>query len=92
MYNIWAKQTHNCWRDLPGNKNALELFSEPLKDMLDKILEVKADKRISIQGIKAHPWITQKLPQKYAITLAGGSLEPPFLLPPSHVTCALMLW
>jgi serine/threonine protein kinase len=75
MYNIWAKQTHNCWRDLPGNKIALELFSEPLKDLLDKILEVKADKRISIQGIKVHPWITQKLPQKYAVTLAGESQD-----------------
>ena len=33
-------------------------FSQPAKDLLNKMLEPDPEKRITLEGILAHPWYT----------------------------------
>lgn len=43
----------------------MQLSNECL-DLLDKIFVIQAEKRITLQEIKVHPWFTKPLPPKYA--------------------------
>jgi len=65
LYGMWAEQMKATWRDAPQNAPAVAQLSDELKDLLDRMFEVKQDSRISIEGIKAHPWFTKPLPSKY---------------------------
>ena len=41
-------------------------FSEDVKDLIGKLLKRSPNERISIEEVKAHPWITKNA-QKYVI-------------------------
>ncbi|KAF5837307.1 kinase-like domain-containing protein [Dunaliella salina] len=70
LYDIWLQQIKTSWRDLPNNGAAVMRLSPELKDLLDKMFEVKQDSRIGIDTIKAHPWFKKPLLPKYAAALA----------------------
>jgi len=69
LYDIWLQQIKTSWRDVPANSNAVSRLSSDLKDLLDKMFEVKQDLRINVQSIKVHPWVVKPLPEKYAVAL-----------------------
>jgi len=70
LYDIWLQQIKTSWRDLPNNGAAVMRLSPELKDLLDKMFEVKQDSRIGIDTIKSHPWFKKPLLPKYAAALA----------------------
>ena len=46
---------------ISGNYPELNDVSENLKDLLNKLLEVNPDKRISLDEILKHPWLNEEL-------------------------------
>lgn len=70
LYDIWLQQIKTSWREVPNNANAVARLSPELKDLLDKMFEVKQDNRIDVPSIKAHPWVHKPLPPLYANALA----------------------
>lgn len=45
------------------------MLSPECIDLLDKMFELDEDKRITMQGIKQHPWFCKPLPPLYAHAL-----------------------
>ena len=41
LYDIWLQQIKTSWRDLPNNSNAASRFTPELKELLDKMFDVK---------------------------------------------------
>mmetsp|Transcript_9712 Transcript_9712/g.18147 ORF Transcript_9712/g.18147 Transcript_9712/m.18147 type:complete len:425 (-) Transcript_9712:282-1556(-) len=72
LYDIWLQQIKTNWRDAAGtsgNGGVSTRLSHELKELLDKMFEVKQDARISVEGIKNHPWFNKPLPSRYAEAL-----------------------
>ncbi|GAX76556.1 hypothetical protein CEUSTIGMA_g4002.t1 [Chlamydomonas eustigma] len=69
LYDIWLQQIKTSWREVPANSNAVSRLSSELKDLLDKMFEVKQDLRIDVKSIKIHPWVVKPLPEKYTAAL-----------------------
>uniref|UniRef100_A0A7S0R4T5 Protein kinase domain-containing protein n=1 Tax=Chlamydomonas leiostraca TaxID=1034604 RepID=A0A7S0R4T5_9CHLO len=69
LYDIWLQQIKTSWRDLPNNSNAVLRLTPELKDLLDKMFDVKQDSRIDVPGIKASPWFKRPLPPKYEASM-----------------------
>lgn len=66
LYDIWLQQIKTSWRDVPNNSNAVNKLSPDLKDLLDKMFEVKQDSRIDVPSIRAHPWVLKPLVPPYS--------------------------
>ncbi len=41
LYDIWLQQIKTSWRELPNNSSPVSRLSPELKDLLDRIFEVK---------------------------------------------------
>jgi serine/threonine protein kinase len=54
------------WSQATGDADKL---SAEARDLLDQIFQPEFQQRITIAGIKQHPWFTQQLPAKYADAL-----------------------
>jgi len=70
---VLRQQTRGKWSDcagLPNNRHLIKLLTTPCKDLLDSILTADADKRISLQELKKHPWFNRKLPTHLESKLA----------------------
>ncbi|MEW5300496.1 MAG: hypothetical protein WDW36_003426 [Sanguina aurantia] len=65
LYDIWLQQIKTSWRELPNNSSVAPKLTSDLKDMLDKMFDVKSESRIGIDQIKAHPWFDRPLSPKY---------------------------
>ncbi|GIL87182.1 hypothetical protein Vretimale_14287 [Volvox reticuliferus] len=69
LYDIWLQQIKSSWRDVPNNLTPASRLSTEVKDLLDKMFDVKQEHRASIDTIKAHPWFNMPLPALYADSL-----------------------
>ncbi|KAJ9514737.1 hypothetical protein QJQ45_028510 [Haematococcus lacustris] len=69
LYDIWLQQIKTSWRDTPSNSNAVAKLSPEVKDLLDKMFEVKQDVRVDVAGIKSHPWFRRPLQPHFAASL-----------------------
>ncbi|GLI63203.1 hypothetical protein VaNZ11_006102 [Volvox africanus] len=65
LYDIWLQQVKSSWKDVPNNLSAASRLSPELKDLLDKMFDVKQEQRASIDTIKGHPWFNKPLPPVY---------------------------
>ena len=45
LYGMWAEQMKATWRDAPQNAPAVAQLSDELKDLLDRMFEVKQARR-----------------------------------------------
>uniref|UniRef100_A0A7R9VAN3 cyclin-dependent kinase n=1 Tax=Chlamydomonas euryale TaxID=1486919 RepID=A0A7R9VAN3_9CHLO len=75
LYDIWLQQIKTSWREAPNNSSAASRLSPELKDMLDRMFEVKQDARIDVAGIRAHPWLLKPLPKPLASALKSLEVE-----------------
>ncbi|KXZ42321.1 hypothetical protein GPECTOR_162g136 [Gonium pectorale] len=65
LYDIWLQQIKTSWREAPNNSSAASRLTPELKDLLDRMFDVKQESRASIETIKAHPWFNRPLPPRY---------------------------
>lgn len=65
LHDIWLQQIKTSWRDNPNNSNVANKLSPECCDLLDRMFDVRADSRLDVVGIKAHPWFTKPLPDCY---------------------------
>lgn len=66
LYDIWLQQIKTSWREVPNNTGAVSRLSPEIKDLLDKMFEVKQDNRIDVPSIRTHPWVLKPLTEEYA--------------------------
>ncbi|KAG2421965.1 hypothetical protein HXX76_016347, partial [Chlamydomonas incerta] len=57
------------WREVPNNTSAASRLTPELKDLLDKMFDVKQESRASIESIKNSSWFQKPLPEPYASSL-----------------------
>ncbi|KAG2488294.1 hypothetical protein HYH03_013144 [Edaphochlamys debaryana] len=69
LYDIWLQQIKTSWRDVPNNTSAASRLTPELKELLDKMFDVKQESRASIDTIKQHPWFNRPLPEKFTESL-----------------------
>lgn len=69
LYDIWLQQIKTSWQEVPNNSNAVSRLTPDLKDLLDKMFEVKQDNRIDVASIRKHPWVLKPLPEVYSKAL-----------------------
>ncbi|KAG2451796.1 hypothetical protein HYH02_003572 [Chlamydomonas schloesseri] len=69
LYDIWLQQIKTSWREVPNNTSAASRLTPELKDLLDKMFDVKQESRASIESIKNHPWFQKPLPEPYESSL-----------------------
>ena len=50
------QQVRSRWSEIPHIRQAVERLSADCMDLLNKIFVIDEKKRITIEGIKAHPW------------------------------------
>lgn len=62
LYDIWLQQIKTSWRDVPNNASPASRLTPELKDLLDKMFDVKQESRFAVDQIKAHPWFKKPLP------------------------------
>ncbi|KAF8070863.1 SAPK1 [Scenedesmus sp. PABB004] len=58
----------HTWKDAGGR--GLVAVSADAQDLLDQLLHPDEDARISLAGVRAHPWFTRPLPPRFAAALA----------------------
>lgn len=76
LHDIWMQQIRTSWRDNPRTHKVVQGRLDPLlHDLLDRMFEVRQDKRISVDEIKGHPWVTKPLAPKYAAALQRLAAE-----------------
>lgn len=65
--HVWQQQTQTTskWYDNPLIAHDCSLLSPDCIDLLDKMFELDESQRITVSGIKAHPWFTRTLPPLY---------------------------
>ncbi|GFR50263.1 hypothetical protein Agub_g12450, partial [Astrephomene gubernaculifera] len=69
LYDIWLQQIKTSWREVPNNTHAASRLTPELKELLDRMFDVKQESRASIDTIKSHPWFNRPLPPKYEESL-----------------------
>ena len=62
IYQLFKKIKNGQFKPFPS------FLSVPAKDLITKMLEVKPMERISLQGIRDHPWFKEALPPYLAIS------------------------
>eukprot|EP00798_Chlamydomonas_sp_ICE-L_P019999 gene19999-26712_t len=72
---VWLQQIKCSWRENPRVSDSAAKLSESCRDLLDKIFELDEGRRITIEGIRAHPWYTKKIPDKYEAALKAIQLD-----------------
>ncbi len=66
------KNTAKLYQKIQGPDYLMpSTFTEPLKDLMKKILIVDPQKRYNVQDIRAHPWYNLVEPQEKVGTLIG---------------------
>lgn len=69
LHEMWQAQTKTSWRNDPTHSADILKLSDEVKDLLDKMFEARQEARISIPGIKQHPWYLKPLLPKYQAAL-----------------------
>jgi serine/threonine protein kinase len=70
LYDIWLMQTKFSWRDASrGNGDMSARLSPGAVNLLDRMLDVDADRRIDVTGVRAHPWVTAPLLPEHAAAI-----------------------
>lgn len=64
-HDIWQQQVTRSWCNHPQLALALDKLSAECKDLLNAMLQPEEGARITIEGIKAHPWYTKPLPARF---------------------------
>lgn len=64
---VWLQQVKQPWSGIPHIKQAIENLSKECMDLLNKIFVIDSSKRISLQGIRDHPWYHMPLPEQYLV-------------------------
>ncbi|KAG1662635.1 hypothetical protein FOA52_009620 [Chlamydomonas sp. UWO 241] len=75
LYDIWLQQIKTSWREVPNNSSAASRLSPELKELLDKMFEVKQDTRIDVPGIRSHAWTNKPLPEVFTSALVEIAAE-----------------
>ncbi|KIZ07629.1 hypothetical protein MNEG_0325 [Monoraphidium neglectum] len=70
--HVWQMQTQatDKWHANPLIAHDCGMLSPDCIDLLDRMFELEEPKRITVAGIKRHPWFNRQLPSQY-----GGALE-----------------
>lgn len=64
---IWMQQMQQKWYEMPRVQKSVPKLSEEIKDLLNRIMVVNEDERISLEEIVEHPWYMKPLtPQHQA--------------------------
>lgn len=61
MRQMWTVEMNSQWRDATTLPSGCKL-SDEVCDLLDKIFIVEPEERLSIDGIRQHPWCLRQLP------------------------------
>ena len=67
---VHYEQIRMHWTDNPRNKDVVARMSDDCRDLLDKIFDLDEKSRITIAGIREHPWYTVPLEEPYASAAA----------------------
>jgi serine/threonine protein kinase len=59
--DLWLQETARAWSDSPFLASNIKALPADARDLLDKIFEVDPSKRITVEGIRAHPWYSRPL-------------------------------
>lgn len=59
--DLWLQETARAWSDSPFLAANIRALPDDARDLLNKIFEVDPAKRITVEGIKAHPWYARPL-------------------------------
>ncbi|KAK9843746.1 hypothetical protein WJX81_004818 [Elliptochloris bilobata] len=62
---VWLQQVRQPWSNVPHIKKAVEQLTPECMDLLNKIFVIDQNQRITVPNIKAHPWYTKPLLDKY---------------------------
>lgn len=69
LRSMYHQQLHTRWVDSPNIRDAAPGLSADLRDLLGRIFVSDAAERISLEGIKAHPWFLRRLPSAFQAQL-----------------------
>ena len=59
--DLWLQETARAWSDSPFLAANIGALPGDARDLLDKIFEVDPGKRITVEGIRGHPWYSAPL-------------------------------
>ena len=59
--DLWLQETARAWSDSPFLAANIHALPADARDLLDKIFEVDPARRITVEGIRAHPWYARPL-------------------------------
>ena len=59
--DLWLQETARAWSDSPFLAANIGALPADARDLLNKIFEVDPSKRITVEGIRAHPWYARPL-------------------------------
>ena len=63
---VLYEQVRQKWYENPHNSAATEVLSPECLDLFNRVFTIDEGSRITIPGIKAHPWYTRPLVEPYA--------------------------
>jgi serine/threonine protein kinase len=93
---FYANSTPDLMRLIKkGKYNVPGYVSEQATDLLSKMLCVQVTKRITITGIRQHPWFTQDLPERLAKKIHEQVVDiiaEPMMLVKTPLSMSLGLW
>lgn len=61
-YEIWMQQIQSSWKEGGSTAKTAQKLSPHCQDLFDKIFVADEVKRISMEGIKTHPWYLEMMP------------------------------
>jgi hypothetical protein len=74
LLTLLQLENQHTWKDAAG-AHGLQPISAEAQDLLDQLLRQDEGQRISIKGIKLHPWFNRQLPAQYARALQEMEAE-----------------
>eukprot|EP00879_Flechtneria_rotunda_P027184 GHRR01029062.1.p1 GENE.GHRR01029062.1~~GHRR01029062.1.p1 ORF type:complete len:211 (+),score=73.67 GHRR01029062.1:167-799(+) len=73
--HVWRQQNSQRWHDNPLIAQDCFMLSSDSIDLLNKMFDLDEHKRITISGIRNHPWFCKPLPPLYQQALAAMNQE-----------------
>eukprot|EP00798_Chlamydomonas_sp_ICE-L_P030573 gene30573-35589_t len=75
---VWLQQIRCTWREIPRVSAYVAKLSPDCRDLLDRMFELDMNRRITVEGVKAHKWLQKKLPAHYEMSLSAIATEQAF--------------
>ena len=63
---VWLQQVSKRWSEVPHMAEAVKKLSPEIKDLLNRIFVIDADRRVTIKQIERHPWYNKPLDGAFA--------------------------